>query len=155
MNKNVITRESREKFERELEHLIKVEKPMNLEDLAAARAQGDLSENADYDAAKKRQGEIESRIVELEKILESYEVIDIVDADKKTVDFGTKVRILDMTCDEEETYLIVNTVEVSNVLENKISVESPLAKAIIGHQVGDIVTVNGPVKYSVKIVKIN
>ena len=69
MNKNLITREGKERFEQELRHLIEVEQPKNLEDLAAARAQGDLSENADYDAARKKQGEIEARIREIEEIL--------------------------------------------------------------------------------------
>ena len=155
MNKNLITREGKEQFERELDYLIHVAQPQNLEDLAAARAQGDLSENADYDAARKKQAEIEARITELEKILDNCEVIESATTGAKVVDFGSNVKILDLTTDEEDEYLIVNTIEVNNVLENKISVESPLAKAIIGHQVGDVVTVSGPVKYDVKIVEIN
>lgn len=155
MNKNLITREGKEKFEQELDYLLHVAQPQNLEDLAAARAQGDLSENADYDAARKKQAEIEARITELETILQNCEVIENIATGAKVVDFGSNVKILDLTTDEEDDYLIVNTIEVNNVLENKISVESPLAKAIIGHQVGDVVTVNGPVKYDVKIVEIN
>lgn len=155
MNKNLITREGKEKFEQELHYLLTVAQPQNLEDLAAARAQGDLSENADYDAARKKQAEIEARITELEKILDNCEVIESATTGAKVVDFGSNVKVLDLTTDEEDEYLIVNTIEVNNVLENKISVESPLAKAIIGHQVGDVVTVSGPVKYDVKIVEIN
>ena len=89
------------------------------------------------------------------KILDNCEVIESATTGTKVVDFGSNVKILDLTTDEEDEYLIVNTIEVNNVLENKISVESPLAKAIIGHQVGDVVTVSGPVKYDVKIVEIN
>ena len=125
-----------------------------IEDLAAARAQGDLSENADYDAARNKQAEIEARITEIERILDNCEVIESAPNSSTTVDFGSNVTILDLDTDEEETYSIVNTIEVKNVDENKISVESALAKAIIGHQVGDVVTVNGPVKYDVKIVEI-
>lgn len=154
MNKNLITREGKEQFERELDYLIHVAQPQNLEDLAAARAQGDLSENADYDAARNKQAEIEARITEIERILDNCEVIESAPNSSTTVDFGSNVTILDLDTDEEETYSIVNTIEVKNVDENKISVESALAKAIIGHQVGDVVTVNGPVKYDVKIVEI-
>ena len=154
MNKNLITREGKERFEQELRHLIEVEQPKNLEDLAAARAQGDLSENADYDAARKKQGEIEARIREIEEILGNCEVIESTQVSTKLVDFGNTVTILDLDTEETETYKIVNTIEVVNVEDNNISVESPLAKAITGHQIGDIVTVDGPIKYSVKILEI-
>ena len=154
MNKNLITREGKERFEQELRHLIEVEQPKNLEDLAAARAQGDLSENADYDAARKKQGEIEARIREIEEILDNCEVIESTQVSTKLVDFGNTVTILDLDTEETETYKIVNTIEVVNVDDNNISVESPLAKAITGHQIGDIVTVDGPIKYSVKILEI-
>lgn len=154
MNKNLITREGKERFEQELRHLIEVEQPKNLEDLAAARAQGDLSENADYDAARKKQGEIEARIREIEEILGNCEVIESTQVSTKLVDFGNTVTILDLDTEETETYKIVNTIEVVNVDDNNISVESPLAKAITGHQIGDIVTVDGPIKYSVKILEI-
>jgi transcription elongation factor GreA len=154
MNKNLITREGKERFEQELRHLIEVEQPKNLEDLAAARAQGDLSENADYDAARKKQGEIEARIREIEEILGNCEVIESTQVSTKLVDFGNTVTILDLDTEETETYKIVNTIEVVNVDDNNISVESPLAKAITGHQIGDIVTVDGPIKYSVKIIEI-
>ena len=154
MNKNLITREGKERFEQELRHLIEVEQPKNLEDLAAARAQGDLSENADYDAARKKQGEIEARIREIEEILGNCEVIESTQVSTKLVDFVNTVTILDLDTEETETYKIVNTIEVVNVDDNNISVESPLAKAITGHQIGDIVTVDGPIKYSVKILEI-
>ena len=154
MNKNLITREGKEKFEQELHYLLTVAQPQNLEDLAAARAQGDLSENADYDAARKKQGEIETRIREIEEILSNCEVIESANVNNKLVDFGNTVTILDLDTEEEETYKIVNTIEVVNVDDNHISVESPLARAITGHQIGDIVTVEGPVKYSVKIIEI-
>ena len=155
MNKNLITREGKIKFEQELRHLIDVEQPKNQEDIAAARAQGDLSENADYAAAREKQAIIEARIREIEAILSNCEVVEADPSNSKFVDFGSTVTILDLDTEEEETYRIVNTIEVNNVLENKISVESPLAKAVIGHQVGDVVTVSGPVKYDVKIVEIN
>ena len=106
MNKNLITREGKERFEQELRHLIEVEQPKNLEDLAAARAQGDLSENADYDAARKKQGEIEARIREIEEILGNCEVIESTQVSTKLVDFGNTVTILDLDTEETETYKI-------------------------------------------------
>jgi transcription elongation factor GreA len=154
MNRNLITREGKIKFEQELRHLIDVEQPKNQEDIAAARAQGDLSENADYAAAREKQAIIEARIREIEAILSNCEVVEADPSNSKFVDFGSTVTILDLDTEEEETYRIVNTIEVTNIDDSNISVESPLVKAISGHQIGDIVTVDAPVKYSVKIIAI-
>jgi transcription elongation factor GreA len=152
--KIILTKSGKAKLEKELRELIDVVRPEVIEELKAARAQGDLSENADYDAARKKQAEIEARIREIEEILSNCEVIESSTGSTKLVDFGHEVVILDLDTEEEETYKIVNTIEVVKVDDNKISVESPLAKAIIGHQIGAIVTVDGPIKYSVKIIEI-
>ena len=140
MNKNLITREGKEQFERELDYLIHVAQPQNLEDLAAARAQGDLSENAEYDAAKDEQRDIEARIEELEKILKNAEVIVEEEVDLDTINIGCRVKVLDVEYNEECDYKIVGSTE-ANSLKGKISNESPVGKALIGAKVGDTVSV--------------
>lgn len=155
MVKMQITKEGREKLEKELEYLIHTARPENLDQLTAARAQGDLSENADYDAAKNKQAEIEGRINEITQILDNSEVVETVQSKKgqKTVQFGSTVTIKDLSDDSEATYFIVNTIE-ANIMENKISVECPLSNAIIGHSVNEIVTVKANTSYDVKILDI-
>ena len=116
-----------------------------------AREQGDLSENAEYDAAKDEQRDIEARIEQIEQILKNAEVVDEDEVDLDVVNIGCLVRVLDIEYNEEEEYKLVGSSEASS-LQNKISNESPFGKALIGAKVGDVVAVEAPagvVKYKV------
>ena len=116
-----------------------------------AREQGDLSENAEYDAAKDEQRDIEARIEQIEQILKNAEVVDEDEVDLDVVNIGCLVRVLDIEYNEEEEYKLVGSSEASS-LQNKISNESPFGKALIGAKVGDVVEVEAPagvVKYKV------
>ena len=153
-NKVYLTNEGFLEIEEELNHLKDVKRPQVIKALKEARALGDLSENADYDAARNEQAQIEGRILELEKILETAEIIEKRDTDK--VGLGTTVvlRYLDEDDDETEEYKIVGSKE-ADPSKNKISNESPLAKAIWGAKAGDERTVESPRgKYRVEIVEI-
>ena len=149
--KNILTYEGLRKYEDEL-HELKVNKRQEVaQKIKEAREQGDLSENAEYDAAKDEQRDIEARIEELEKILKNAEVIveDEVDLDK--INIGCQVKILDMEYKEELEYKIVGSTE-ANSLKGKISNESPVGKALIGKKLGDTVEVEthvGVLKYKV------
>ena len=141
--KNVVTYSGLKKIEEELQNL-KVNKRREIAaKIKEAREQGDLSENAEYDAAKDEQRDIEARIVDLEKLLKNAEVVveDEVDSDK--INIGCKVDVLDLEYDEEIEFQIVGSTE-ANSLEGKISNESPVGKALLGKQVGDIVKVETP-----------
>ena len=116
-----------------------------------AREQGDLSENAEYDAAKDEQRDIEARIEQIEKILKNAEVVLDEEIDLDKISIGCLVRVLDVEYDEEEEYKLVGSSEASS-LQNKISNESPFGQALIGAKVGDIVEVEAPagvIKYKV------
>ena len=130
--KHMLTVEGLRDLEQELENLVVVRRQEIAEKLQEARAQGDLSENAEYDAAKDEQRDIEARIEEIEKILKNVEVID-----------GIKLKILDVELDEEQVINIVGSAE-ADVLNNKISNESPLGIALIGKKKGEIVEVAAP-----------
>ena len=108
-----------------------------------AREQGDLSENAEYDAAKDDQRDIEARIDQIEQILKNAEVVDEDEVDLDVVNIGCLVRVLDIEYNEEEEYKLVGSSEASS-LQNKISNESPFGKALIGAKVGDVVEVEAP-----------
>ncbi|XP_060084661.1 transcription elongation factor GreA-like [Ylistrum balloti] len=123
-------------LQQELEQLKKIERPKVIEDIATARAHGDLSENAEYDAAKERQGFIEARIRELESKIGLAEVIDPATINSDKVEFGATVEVIDLDTDKKNTYTIVGDDE-ANPDEGKINVLSPLAKALIGKRVGD------------------
>ncbi|HAS20896.1 MAG TPA: transcription elongation factor GreA [Lachnospiraceae bacterium] len=141
--KNILTYEGLKQYEDEL-HDLKVYKRKEVaQKIKEAREQGDLSENAEYDAAKDEQRDIEARITELENILKNVEVVveDEVSSDK--INIGCTVRILDLEYKEEETYKIVGSTE-ANSLKGKISNESPVGRALIGSQVGDTVSVETP-----------
>ena len=148
-----LTQEGLDKIKEEYDELVKVKRPEVITALKDARAQGDLSENAEYDAARTEQAIVESRIKELEAMLEKAVVITKVDTD--TVSIGTKVTIEYVDDHEQEEYSIVGSKE-ADPFTNKISNESPIAKAIMGSKVGSIVSVESPNgKYDVKIVAIN
>ena len=153
-NKVYLTNEGFLEIEEELNHLKDVKRPEVIKALKEARALGDLSENADYDAARNEQAQIEGRILELEKVLETAEIIEKRDTDK--VGLGTTVvlRYLDEDDEETEEYKIVGSKE-ADPSKNKISNESPLAQAIWGAKAGDERTVDSPRgKYRVEIVEI-
>ena len=141
--KNILTYEGLKKYEDELENLKVVKRQEVPQKIKEARAQGDLSENAEYDAAKDEQRDIEARIDELEKILKNAEVIveDEVDLDK--INIGCQVKILDIEMNQELDYKIVGSTE-ANSLKGKISNESPVGRALIGAKTGDIVRVETP-----------
>ena len=150
MKKFLLTKEGKEKLEAESQHYVEVLRPNVIRELSEARAQGDLSENADYDAAKKRQSEIEGRIAELEAMLQNYEIINSDNKNKNVIKLGSKVKILDLSENEEAEYTIVGTVE-ADPFNGKISYESLLATSIIGAKVGDRITVKTKEPYEVEI----
>ena len=153
MKKILLTKEGKEKLEAEYQHYVTVLQPNVIRELSEARAQGDLSENADYDAAKKRQSEINSRIAELEAMLRNCEIISSDNKNKNVIKLGSKVRILDLSEDEETEYTIVGTVE-ADPFNGRISYESLLATSILGAKVGDRITVKTKEPYEVEILNI-
>lgn len=149
--KNILTYAGLKQYEDELQNLKVFKRKEVAQKIKEAREQGDLSENAEYDAAKDEQRDIEARIEEIEKILKNAEVVveDEVDLDKISV--GCQVRILDCEFDEELEYKIVGSTE-ANSLKGKISNESPVGRALIGARVGDTVNVEtqaGVLQYKV------
>ena len=153
--KNILTYEGLKKLEDELENLKVVRRKEVSQKIKEAREQGDLSENAEYDAAKDEQRDIEARIEELEKILKNAEVVVEEEADLFKVRIGCSVKILDSEFDLELEYKIVDSTE-ANSLIGKISNESPVGKALLGKQVGDTVTVETPAgEFSYKVLSIH
>ena len=149
--KNILTKEGLAKYEDELHELKTVKLKEVAEKLKEAREQGDLSENAEYDAAKDEQRDIEARIEALEKILKNAEVIDDSDVDTNKISIGCTVKLKDLEFDEEIEYKIVGSSE-ANSLKGKISNESPVGKALIGAKKGQTVSVEtqaGVFKYKV------
>jgi len=130
-------------LETELKHLKSVERPEIINAISVARDHGDLSENAEYHAAKEKQGFIEGRIKELEAKLALAQVIDVTTMSGDTVKFGAKVTIVHEDTDQESTYQIVGEDEAS-VKDGKISITSPIARAMISKEVGDTFEVNAP-----------
>jgi transcription elongation factor GreA len=148
-----LTEEGLEEIKKELDELKLVKRPEVINALKDARAQGDLSENAEYDAARTEQAIVESRIKDLEAMLENAVVITKVDTD--VVSIGTKVTLEYVDDEDTEEYSIVGSQE-ADPFTNKISNESPIAKAIMGLKVGSVVSVDSPNgKYDVKILAIN
>lgn len=149
--KNILTYEGLKRYEDELHNLKVVKRKEVAQKIKEAREQGDLSENAEYDAAKDEQRDIELRIEELEKLLKNAEVVveDEIDLDK--INIGCKVKVFDVEEDEEMEFKIVGSTE-ANSLQNKISNESPVGQALIGKKVGDVVDVetqSGIIQYKV------
>ena len=152
--KNILTYEGLKRNEEELEELKVVKRQEVAAKIKEARAQGDLSENAEYDAAKDEQRDIEARIEELEKILKNAEVVVEDEIDLETINIGCKVKLKDLTEHEELEYKIVGSSE-ANSIKGFISNESPVGRALIGAKKGATVTVEtqaGAFKY--KIMKI-
>ena len=149
--KTVLTYEGLKKLEEELHELKVVRRKEVASKIKDARGQGDLSENAEYDAAKDEQAEIESRIALIEKILRNAEVIDEEDLDQESVSIGSKVRVLDIEFNEEVEYLIVGSTE-ADPMGGRISNESPLGAALLSNRCGDTVTVDaskGALQYKI------
>jgi len=133
-----LTKESHEALQDELKRLIRVERPKVIQDIAEARAHGDLSENAEYDAAKNRQGFIEGRIQEINGKLARAYVVDLSNMSPDKVVFGCTVTLYDTATEEEITYKIVGEDE-ADIKLGKISCTSPVGKALIGHKLDDSV----------------
>jgi len=126
-----------------LRQLRKVERPQNIKDIETARAHGDLSENAEYHAAKDKQGMIVAQIAEIEANLADAQVIDPATLNHDKIVFGATVKMLDMDSDEERVYTIVGSVE-TDVSLGRISIDSPIARSLIGRKEGDAITVKTP-----------
>ncbi len=136
-----LTEDGLNTLKNELDELINVKRPANIESIKEARSLGDLSENAEYDAARNEQAQIESRIKELEKMLENVSIIKNIDTD--IVSIGNVVKIKYVDDNDEDEYKIVGSQE-ADPFEGKISNESPIAAALLNHKVGDTVTVESP-----------
>ena len=153
-NKNTVylTEEGLNELKKELDDLINIRRPENIQAIKEARSLGDLSENAEYDAARNEQAQIEGRIKQLEKMLENVSIITEVSTDK--VSIGNTVSIKYVDDDEEDEYKIVGSQE-ADPFESKISNESPIAQALFDHKVGDVVTVESPNgSYEIEITEI-
>ena len=149
--KNLLTYAGLKKLEEELHDLKVVKRKEVAEKIKEAREQGDLSENAEYDAAKDEQRDIELRIEELENLLKNAEVVVEEEIDVNKINIGCKVKLLDVEYDEEMEFYIVGSTE-ANSLQNKISNEAPVGRALIGKSVGDVVDVEtqaGIIQYKV------
>ena len=149
--KHILTYAGLKQYEDELQNLKVVRRKEVSEKIKEAREQGDLSENAEYDAAKDEQRDIELRIEELEKLLKNAEVVVDDDVDTDKISIGCKVKVYDVEFDEEMEFSIVGSTEASS-LNNKISNESPVGKALLGHGIGDVVDVEtqaGVIQYKV------
>ena len=140
-----MTKEGYAKLKKELDHLIKVERHKNIKDIEEARAHGDLSENAEYHAAKERQGHIDAKKRELEHKLSHAQIIDLSKLSNEKVVFGATVTLADTESGDIKKYTLVGQ-EEADFKKGKISVQSPVGKALISHKVGDIVTVKTPAK---------
>ena len=156
MSKEILlTAEGFKNIEEQLEFLKTEKRKEVAEKIKEALSFGDLSENAEYDAAKNEQAEVEEKILKLQNILKHATVIDDEDNDLSVVSIGSKVKIYDKEFDEELTYVIVGSTE-ANPAENKISNESPVGRALIGKQAGDEVDIEAPQgTFSVKILEIS
>ena len=149
--KNILTYAGLNQYEDELQDLKVHRRQEVAQKIKEAREQGDLSENAEYDAAKDEQRDIELRIEELEKLLKNAEVIDEDEIDINKISIGCKVKVYDVDFDEEMEFRIVGSTEASS-LQNKISNESPVGRALLGKSVGDVVDVEtqaGTIQYKV------
>ena len=140
--KNWITKEGYEAKKARLEYLTTVERQEIIKKIGEAKEQGDLSENAEYEAAREEQGKIEGEISKLEAELKNCQIIDEEKSDDKVV-FGSVVTLKDLEYDEELEYKLVGPLEAS-ILDNKISIESPIGKLILGRYVGDTVSAASP-----------
>ena len=140
-----MTKEGYEKLKAEFDRIIKVERTKNIREIEEARAHGDLSENAEYHAAKERQGHLDAKKRELEHKLTHSQIIDVSKLSNEKVVFGTTVTLAETESGDIKTYTLVGQEEADLKL-GKISVQSPVGKALIGHKAGDVVTIKTPAK---------
>ncbi|MGK2944678.1 MAG: transcription elongation factor GreA [Desulfuromonadales bacterium] len=138
-----MTPEGHRRLQEELKQLIRVERPKVIQDIAEARAHGDLSENAEYDAAKEKQAFVEGRISEINGKMARAQIIDTADMDSDKIVFGATVKLFDVESESEVVYRIVGQDE-ANIKQGLISINSPVAKALIGHRVDDEVHIKVP-----------
>jgi len=152
-----ITAAGLEKLKAELRHLVSVERPQNIKDIETARGHGDLSENADYDAAKQRQGFIDGRMKELSDKISRAQVIDPSKIRGDKVVFGVTVDLLNCETEEEATYTLVGE-EESDAGAGRISVASPVGRALLGKTEGDVAEVRTPrgmIEYEILALRVN
>jgi transcription elongation factor GreA len=140
-----MTPEGYQKLQDELERLVKIDRPKNIKDISEARAHGDLSENAEYHAAKEKQSFLEGRIQELKTKIALAHVIDPSTISQNKVAFGAKVIVIDISTDEEKTFMLVGPDE-ADAKNGKISINSPVGRALIHKEVGDVVTIKAPAR---------
>ena len=138
-----MTKAGYDKKMQELAHLEKVERPAVVQAIVEAREKGDLSENAEYDAARERQGMLEAKIAELKSLIAGARIIDESKVNTDEVQLLTKVTIKNVANKAKMTYTIVTETE-SNLREGKISITTPIAKGLVGHKVGDVVEIQAP-----------
>jgi len=153
--KNILTFAGLKSLEDELFDLKVYKRKEVAQKIKEAREQGDLSENAEYDAAKDEQRDIEARIEELENLLKNVEVIDEDEVDTNSISIGCKVKVYDMEFDEEIEYYIVGSTEADS-LKNKISNESPVGSALLGRKVGEVIEVEtqaGVIKLKILVIE--
>jgi len=134
-----------QKLQEELDRLLKVDRPKNIRDISEARAHGDLSENAEYHAAKEKQSFLEGRIQELKTKLALADVIDPAKISQSRIAFGAKVRVVDLDTDEKKTFQLVGPDE-ADVKSGKISISSPVGRALLNKEIGDVVNIKVPAK---------
>jgi len=140
-----LTPDGYRKLQAELERLMKVDRPQNIQAIAEARAHGDLSENAEYHAAKEQQAFIQGRIQELQGKIAMAQVIDPSTIKQSKVAFGAKVKVIDIEADVEYVFILVGP-EEADVKQGKISISSPVGRALIGKDVGDTATIKAPAR---------
>jgi transcription elongation factor GreA len=145
MQKAPMTPAGFKKIKDDLQNLLKVARPENIKAIAEARAHGDLSENAEYHAAKERQSFIAGKINELQSKIALANVIDPSTISQDTIAFGATVKVMDVDTDEEKEFILVGP-EEADIKAGKISIHSPVAKSLIGKEVGDEVTIKAPAK---------
>ena len=150
-NKNIITKEGLEHLKKELKNLIEIERPKVIEDIKDARALGDLSENAEFDVAREKQGHIENRILEIESIIKNSSIIKV--KTNNIINIGSMVEYEDLSNNKLNTVTIVGTLE-ADPFKNKISNSSPLGIALIGAQENDEIIIQVNEKYKIKVIKI-
>jgi len=145
MQRVPLTPDGYQKLQEELERLLKVDRPKNIKDIAEARAHGDLSENAEYHAAKEKQSFIVGKIQELKTKLALAEVIDPSRINQSKAAFGAKVKVLDIEADEEHVFTLVGADE-ADVRNGKISINSPVGRSLLGKEVGDTAIIKAPAR---------
>jgi transcription elongation factor GreA len=145
MQRVPMTKEGYVKLKEELDRFMRIERPRNVKAIEEARAHGDLSENAEYHAAKERQSFIEGKIRELQDKIAKAQVIDPSSINQSKIAFGANVKVYDLDTDEEKKYILVGPDE-ADAKNGRISITSPVGKALIGKEVGDSVTVRAPAR---------